>query len=104
VTSFTALRSRFVHPLPPLAGCLSLAVGGLVLLGWAVNSTALKSLATGYITMMPNAALAFAFVGISLLNTSIRPEKTFTRLIALGSAAVATIIGLVTTLEYLLGW
>jgi len=104
VTSFTALRSRFVHPLPPLAGCLSLTVGGLVLLGWAVNSTALKSLATGYITMMPNAALAFAFVGISLLNTSIRPEKTSTRLIALGSAAVTTIIGLVTTLEYLLGW
>lgn len=101
---FTALRSRFVHPLPPLAGCLSLAMGGLVLFGWTVDSPALKSLAPGFVTMMPNAALAFVLVGVSLLSTSIRRQTTSTTLIAIGSAAAATIIGLLTSLEYLLGW
>ena len=36
-----ALRSRFVHSLPPLAGLLSALVGGLVLIGWATESTQL---------------------------------------------------------------
>ena len=72
VTLLTALRSRFVHPLPPLAGLLSLEVGVLVLFGWAVNSTDLKSLAPGLIPMMPNAAIAFVCMGISLLAASAR--------------------------------
>ena len=101
---FTALRSRFVHPLPPLAGCLSLAMGGLVLFGWTIDSPALKSLAPGFVTMMPNAALAFVLVGVSLLSISIRRQTTSTTLIAVGSAAATTIIGLLTSLEYLLGW
>jgi hypothetical protein len=40
VTVSTALRSRVVHPLPPLAGLLSLEVGGLVLpMGVAIFAT-----------------------------------------------------------------
>jgi PAS domain S-box-containing protein len=103
VTLFTALRSRFVHPLPPLAGFLSLAIGGLVLFGWAIDSTALKSLAPGYNAMMPNAALCFVLVGASLLSTALRPKTTSSELTALSSAAATTIIGLMSSLEYLLG-
>ena len=35
--SLTALRSRFVHPLPALAGRVSLATGEAVLCGWIVE-------------------------------------------------------------------
>ena len=46
-----ALRSLFVHPLPPVAGLLSIEVGGLVLFGWTVGSADLKSLVPGLIPM-----------------------------------------------------
>jgi len=38
VIPFTALRSRFTNPIPALACALSLAVGMLVLLGWAFDN------------------------------------------------------------------
>jgi len=102
VTLLTALRSRFVHPLPPLAGLLSLEVGVVVLFGWAANSTDLKSLAAGLVPMMPNAAIAFVFLGISLLAASVRTHQRHVRYVAGGAAAVTAIIGLATGLEYLL--
>ncbi len=101
--TLTALRSRVVHPFPPLAGLLSLEVGGLVLFGWAVDSTDLTSLAPGFIPMMPNSAIAFMFLGGALLAASIRPDRQMIGLIAAGCAAVTTMIGLLTGLEYLLG-
>jgi PAS domain S-box-containing protein len=104
VTPLTALRSRFVHPLPPLAGCVSLTMGGLVLLGWTIDNPSLKSLAPGFVPMMPNAAVAFVLVGVSLLSMSFTSQRQSTRWVGIGCAAAATIIGLVTGLEYLLGW
>ncbi|HET9846585.1 MAG TPA: PAS domain S-box protein, partial [Nitrospira sp.] len=98
----TALRSRFVHPLPPLAGLLSLEVGTLVLFGWAVNRTDLKSLAADLVPMMPNAAIAFVLLGISLLAASVRRHRQSVRFAAGGAAAVTAIIGLATGLEYIL--
>jgi hypothetical protein len=89
----TALRSRFIHPFPPLAGLVSLEIGGLVLFGWAIDSPDLKSLAAGLIPMMPNAALAFIFAGLSLLTGSVRSEATGLRVTAVrdqsGSRSVA---------------
>jgi PAS domain S-box-containing protein len=98
-----ALRSRFVHFLPPLAGFLSVMVGGLVLIGWAIDSTHLKSLIPGSIPMMPNSAIASICAGLSLIIASIRLESRTVRLAAGGFAAVTLSIGFVTGLEYLLG-
>jgi PAS domain S-box-containing protein len=41
VIPLTALRSYFTNPISALAGALSLAVGGLVLLGWAFDNAPL---------------------------------------------------------------
>ena len=98
-----ALRSRFVHPFPPLTGLLSLNVGVLVLVGWAIENTHLKSLVPGLIPMMPNAAVAFMLIGTALLSASIKPGSRILRLAAGGSAAVTASVGLTTGLEYLLG-
>ena len=103
MTLLTALRSRFVHPLSPLAGLLSLEVGSLVLYGWAVARSDLKSLVPGLIPMMPNTAVAFMLIGIALLSASLKPGSRILRLAAAGSAAVAAGVGLTTGLEYLLG-
>ena len=103
MTFLTALRSHFIHPLPPLAGLLSLEVGSLVLYGWAVDRSDLKSLAPGFIPMMPNTAVAFILIGIALLCASIKPGSRILRLAAGGSAAVTASVGLTTGLEYLLG-
>jgi two-component system sensor kinase len=53
--------------------------------------------------MMPNAAIAFVFAGLSLSTASIRPELKTARLVAVICAAVTIAIGLVTGLEYLSG-
>ena len=99
----TALRSR-PNPIPAAVGLFSLLVGLLVLLGWAVDSTPLKSLIPGLISMKPNAALAFVLIGCALWFLSSQ-ERTRTALwVAQSSAFVVTTIGGLTTLEYVLGW
>ena len=99
----TALRSRVIHPLPPLAGLLSLDVGVLVLVGWSIDNIDVTSLAPGLIAMMPNAAVAFILIGVALMCASIRPEVRLLRLTAGGSAALTAALGLITVLEYVLG-
>lgn len=103
MTVLAALRSRFVHFLPPVAGLLSCEVGGLVLIGWATDSSDLKSLAPGFVPMMPNAALAFVAAGISLLTASSRPQTSGRRLVARSCAIMTAGIGLITGLEYVFG-
>ncbi len=102
MTSFTALRSRFSQPTSPLAGFLSLAVGSLVLFGWAIDSTTLKSLVSGSVSMKPNTALAFILLGMALLGLSLRTTTPWIRWVAYGSAGAVTVIGMLTSIEYVL--
>ena len=104
MSPFAALRSRFAHPIPPLAGVLSLVIGELVLFGWAIDQATLQSLASGLLSMSPNAALAFVLTGASLLSFAARPETRSTQLVGLGCAAGVTGIGMISGLEYLLNW
>jgi PAS domain S-box-containing protein len=103
VSLSAALRSR-PHPIPAVAGAFSLVVGILVLLGWAVDSIPLKSLVPGLISMKPNAALGFVLIGGALWFSS-SPERTRAApRMAKNCAFAATIIGVLTIMEYLLGW
>jgi PAS domain S-box-containing protein len=74
-----------------------------VLIGWAADSTNLKSLAPGFIPMMPNAAVALIFAGVALLTASIRSEKRAVRVAAGGCAVITASVGLLTLIEYLGG-
>ena len=49
---------------------LSISVGGLVLVGWALDIAALKSILPGWVSMKPNTAVAFVLIGIALLSLS----------------------------------
>lgn len=52
--------------LSPMAGVLSALIGCLVLSGWALGIDRLKSIAPGFDTMKPDAALAFVLAGMAL--------------------------------------
>ena len=101
--SSTALRSRS-NPISAAAGVFSSVVGTAVLLGWAIGNPSLKSLVPGFIVMKPNAALGFVLIGGALWFSSSQERDRVASWMAQGGALVVTIIGALTTLEYLLRW
>ena len=99
----TTLRSRS-NPTPAVVSLFSLLVGISVLLGWAVDGISLKSLVPGLISMKPNAALGFVFIGVALWFSSLQERTRTAPWVAQSCACVVTIVGGLTTLEYVLGW
>ncbi len=80
---------------------LILLGGGMVLLGWALDVPALKSLSPGLVTMKANAALCFIFSGFSLWSLQIKRQadpgfQIMARVSSLGVLG----IGLGTVAEY----
>ena len=101
---------RASKPASALAGGLAVFVGGMVLVGWALDVAALKSILPGLVTVKPNTALAFILAGIALLFSS-RPPATlsprasaFVSSLAQLCALLAGVIGLLTLGEYAFGW
>lgn len=83
------------------AGMFAVVVGVLVLAGWTWDIVLLKSIVAGLASMMPNAAVAFVLAGVALWILPAGGRRGGAPLAC--STAVAA-IGLLTLLEYLLGW
>ena len=84
-----------------LGGMLLMLLGVLVLLGWLLNVGLLTTVLPGRITMKPNTAIGFLFLGVALflLTRSSKTRKTV--LWCAASAAVVILVGLLTLSEYL---
>jgi PAS domain S-box-containing protein len=78
-------------------------LGGLVLLGWAFDIAALKSILPGLATMKPNTALSFVMAGASLWLLQGEPSLLKRRL-ALAGAISVTVLALLTLSQDLFGW
>jgi diguanylate cyclase (GGDEF)-like protein len=91
------------------AGALLVAVGLLVLTGWAMGLTSVQSLVNGLPTMKANTAACFLLAGISILfwqfqaDATIATAKIFERA-ALSCAMGLVLVALVTWSEYLIRW
>ena len=77
-----------------------IALGGGVLIGWAVGIDPLMRVFPGLITMKPNAAMAFLLGGLSLWM--IRDGEKISR-VSVGLAAAVAAIGGLTVFEYAWG-
>lgn len=85
------------------SGLVSL-LGGLVLIGWALDISALKSVFPGSVTMKANTALAFLLAGLALWIFHRGQVEASKRRLAQGCAVIVTSIGLLTLSEYIFGW
>jgi diguanylate cyclase (GGDEF)-like protein len=78
-----------------------IALGAVVLLGWAISSEALQSFGSGPIGMKFNTAICFVLLGVALWSRR-RPGALGVRIQRLAGMIVIT-IGVLTGLEYLVG-
>lgn len=88
----------------------AVVVGCVALVGWALDIAVLKSILPGWVSMKPNAALAFVLIGIAMLLPSLLPATLNPKLSHLLSllarlcGLLAGLIGLLTLSEYVFGW
>lgn len=90
------------HPkVVAIISLITIVSGMLVLLGWFFNITLLKNISSHWVSMKPNAAMAFIFSGSALWL--LRNENTpfFARLLARICAVVVLIIGTLTLYEFI---
>lgn len=95
---------RFEH-YARAAGAAAVVIGTLVLLGWLLDVSLLKSVLPGKVAMKPNTAICFVLAGASLLLLGLAPGQqrvvsASRRRAALVCATLAAAIGLATLCEY----
>jgi signal transduction histidine kinase/CheY-like chemotaxis protein len=95
--------TRILKTTPLLVGTLSVFAGGLILVGWAFDLTALKSIMPGWVSTKANAALGFILAGLALQISSLSATTLSVRLTRL-CALLCGLIGLLTLGEYLFTW
>ena len=96
--------SLALKSIPLLVATLSVLAGGLVLVGWAFDITAFKSILPGWVSMKANTALGFILAGIALLLASSLSSSPLSLRLARLCALLCSLIGLLTLGEYLFTW
>jgi signal transduction histidine kinase len=84
-----------------LGSVVLLLLGALVLLGWLWKIESLTAFLSGSITMKPNTAIGFLFLGLGLFLLTWRSKARSTQLWCAASATVVILVGLLSLSEYL---
>ena len=90
--------------LPSALGGGAALVGGVVLLGWALQLSVLKGVLPGFPLMVPNTALGFVLAGLSLGLLSEESAGTLRRRAGQALALAVALIGGLTFGESVFGW
>ena len=83
---------------------LSIAFGGMVLIGWAFHIQRLKGIISGQVAVKANAAVCFVLIGLALWLAISGSRRRFASLLSTLLALLASFIGLLSFLEYWKGW
>jgi hypothetical protein len=86
---------------PAITGTLAAGLGSIVLFGWLLNDVALISVVPGFATMKVNTAIGLLLCGLSLI-WPMRPLSLAVDWLGRGMACLASVVGLLAALEYLL--
>ncbi len=95
---------RHLHWTSTAIGALAVAMGVMVLAGWALGNDLLKGAWTNAITIKSNTAVCLACLGFALILLRGPSPHPVAAWIARGLAAIATVIGAATLSEHLFGW
>ncbi len=98
-----AHSNQALKTIPLLVAALSVLAGVIVLVGWAFDITAIKSILPGLVSMKTNTALGCILFGTALLVCSLSSSTRSIRLTRL-FALLCGLIGLLTLGEYLFTW
>lgn len=77
--------------LPCIASACSIAMGAMVLLGWALNNEILKRVAPSYVAMNPTTALLFVCAGVAFLAHNLKPNLA--AITQIGAAFIIAVAG-----------
>ena len=102
--TITSHRSDFFQGVALLMSLLVVALGASVLIGWAFDIAALKSVFPGLVTMKANTALGMVLCGGALALLSRKQVGTPTRFWTTGMAMVVIALATLTLSEDLFDW
>ena len=90
--SLDAPHAGCAQRVPRVAGLISMVLGCVVLVGWALDVQALKTILPGLVSMKANTAVGFVLLGVALAFS----ERSVARWASVG----ATLLGLATLAEF----
>lgn len=102
MTKFKTDLAIPIHRFVSITALFTMLIGCVVLIGWAFDLVALKSILPSFVTMKANTAIGFVLSGLSLfLLNSQSHQKRIMRL-AKACAGLVFLLGSLSLLEYLL--
>lgn len=87
--------------LTPAVSALGICVSCLVLAGWAIDSSSLRSVIPGQPAMVPNTAIAFILASLSLWLVWSEKTSAWAHVLVWVCTVAVVLIGLLTLVEYL---
>lgn len=91
---------RLYRIIARLGALLLMLLGSTVLLGWLWNVGFLTTVLSGRISMKPNTAIGFLFLGLALFLSTRTNKSRSLQLWCAASAALASLVGMLTLSEY----
>lgn len=88
---------------PARVGVVVMALSAIVLMGWVLDVTILKSVVPGVVSMKANTAIGLGAIGLSLAAVASGPMGRLRRSAWLGGSAVAIGVGAATLVQYING-
>jgi PAS domain S-box-containing protein len=97
-------RFKFLSRFCRYIGGLAIAFGAMVLTGWAFHIQRLKGILPGQVAVKANTGVCFVLIGLALWLTTSRNRERPQNIAAKALALMASLIGLLSFLEYWNGW